>query len=210
MSTKPKYYIVESSALPEVFLKVAEAKRLLSTGEASTVNEATRMTDISRSAFYKYRDAVLPFQSMMTGRIITFQLLLHDEQGHHQFHRSHQRYGGRDHLRGNHRSDHDAGGTDEPPLRHSGRAEGRCAGRITPYSELQNRRRCFLRRFSSGSTAQFGKKSQPGFLFQFKVSKMEEYCMYFPFLKLRKWGKKTAETRRRNCAVLPSSHFAHP
>ena len=51
MSTKPKYYIVESSALPEVFLKVAEAKRLLSTGEASTVNEATRMTDISRSAF---------------------------------------------------------------------------------------------------------------------------------------------------------------
>lgn len=81
MSTKPKYYIVEASALPEVFLKVAEAKRLLSTGEASTVNEATKMTDISRSAFYKYRDAVLPFQNMMTGRIITFQLLLHDEVG---------------------------------------------------------------------------------------------------------------------------------
>ena len=81
MTTKPKYYIVEASALPEVFLKVAEAKRLLSTGEASTVNEATKMTDISRSAFYKYRDAVLPFQNMMTGRIITFQLLLQDEQG---------------------------------------------------------------------------------------------------------------------------------
>ena len=81
MSTSPKYYIVEASALPEVFLKVAEAKRLLSTGEASTVNEATKMTDISRSAFYKYRDAVLPFQNMMTGRIITFQLMLHDEPG---------------------------------------------------------------------------------------------------------------------------------
>ena len=81
MSKKPKYYIVEASALPEVFLKVAEAKRLLSTGEASTVNEATRMTDISRSAFYKYRDSVLPFQNMMTGRIITFQLLLHDQPG---------------------------------------------------------------------------------------------------------------------------------
>lgn len=81
MSGKPKYYIVEASALPEVFLKVAEAKQLLSTGEASTVNEATRMTDISRSAFYKYRDAILPFQNMMTGRIITFQLLLHDEAG---------------------------------------------------------------------------------------------------------------------------------
>ena len=81
MANNPKYYIIEASALPEVFLKVAEAKRLLSTGEASTVNEATRMTDISRSAFYKYRDAVLPFQNMMTGRIITFQLLLQDEPG---------------------------------------------------------------------------------------------------------------------------------
>ena len=81
MLTKPKYYIVEASALPEVFLKVAEAKRLLSTGEASTVNEATKMTDISRSAFYKYRDAVMPFRNMMTGRIMTIQLLIHDEVG---------------------------------------------------------------------------------------------------------------------------------
>ena len=81
MTEKPKYYIVEASALPEVFLKVAEAKRLLSTGEASTVNEATKMTDISRSAFYKYRDAVLPFQNMMTGRVGTFQFLIHDEPG---------------------------------------------------------------------------------------------------------------------------------
>ena len=81
MNEKTKYYIVEASALPEVFLKVAEVKRLISTGEASTVNEATRMTGISRSAFYKYRDAILPFQNMMTGRIITFQFMLHDQQG---------------------------------------------------------------------------------------------------------------------------------
>ena len=81
MANSPKYYIIEASVLPEVFLKVAEAKRLLSTGQASTVNEATRMTDISRSAFYKYRDAVLPFQNMMTGRVITFQFLLHDQPG---------------------------------------------------------------------------------------------------------------------------------
>ncbi len=81
MANNSRYYIVEESALPEVFLKVAEAKRLLTTGEATTVNEATRMTGISRSAFYKYRDSVLPFQNMMTGRIITFQLLLHDHPG---------------------------------------------------------------------------------------------------------------------------------
>ena len=81
MAQDTKYYIVEASALPEIFLKVAEAKRLLSVGQAATVNEATQMTGISRSAFYKYRDAVLPFQNMMTGRIITFQLLLHDTPG---------------------------------------------------------------------------------------------------------------------------------
>ncbi len=81
MANKPKYYIVESSALPEVFLKVAEAKRMLSTGEVNTVNDATRLTGISRSAFYKYRDAVMPFQHMMSGRVVTFQFLLQDEQG---------------------------------------------------------------------------------------------------------------------------------
>ena len=61
MPSNPKYYIIEASALPDVFLKVAEAKRLLDTGEVATVNEATRRTGISRSAFYKYRDAILPF-----------------------------------------------------------------------------------------------------------------------------------------------------
>lgn len=81
MNKKPKYYLVEASALPEVFVKVAEAKRLLSTGEASTVNDATRMMDISRSAFYKYRDSVIPFAKSNMGRVITFQFMLHDEPG---------------------------------------------------------------------------------------------------------------------------------
>ena len=81
MSEMPKFYILEASALPEVILKVAQAKRLLETGEVSTVNEATKRLDISRSAFYKYRDSVFPFHDLMTGRILTFQLLLHDEPG---------------------------------------------------------------------------------------------------------------------------------
>lgn len=81
MSNGTKYYIVEASALPEIFLKVVEAKRLLATGEAATVNEATKMMDISRSAFYKYRDAVQPFRDMSNSHIITFQFLLRDEPG---------------------------------------------------------------------------------------------------------------------------------
>ena len=76
-----KYYIVAADALPEIFIKVAEAKRIMQTGEAATVGAATRRAGISRSAFYKYRDAILPFHNMMIGRIITFHLMLHDEPG---------------------------------------------------------------------------------------------------------------------------------
>ena len=81
MDKTPKYYIVEAAALPEVFLKVAEAKRMLDSGEAATVGEATKATGISRSAFYKYRDAMMPFQNLMAGHIITFQLMLKDRTG---------------------------------------------------------------------------------------------------------------------------------
>ncbi len=81
MTQLPKYYIVEASALPEVFLKVAEAKWLLETGRVSTVNEATKETGLSRSAFYKYRDAISPFQDLLAGRILTFQFILRDITG---------------------------------------------------------------------------------------------------------------------------------
>lgn len=81
MGKPPKYFIVEASALPEIFRKVAEAKRLLELGEAETVHQATEMVGISRSAFYKYKDAVRPFNDMLHGRIVTFQLLLRDEPG---------------------------------------------------------------------------------------------------------------------------------
>lgn len=81
MSQTPKYFIVESSALPDIYLKVAEAKWLMETGEVSTVNAATRSVGISRSAFYKYRDAIRPFQDMLHGRIVTVQIMLKDEPG---------------------------------------------------------------------------------------------------------------------------------
>lgn len=81
MGNTPKYFVVEATALPEIFIKVAEAKRLIEIGEAETVNQATEMLDISRSAFYKYKDAVRPFNDMLHGRIITFQIRLKDEPG---------------------------------------------------------------------------------------------------------------------------------
>ena len=78
---KKKYYLVSAEALPEVFIKVAEAKRMLQVGEADTVGEAARLVGISRSAFYKYKDAVQPFQNMRAGHIITFYVLLKDIPG---------------------------------------------------------------------------------------------------------------------------------
>ncbi len=81
MKSMPKYYIVEAAALPEIFQKVAEAKRMLETGETDRVNVATKAVGISRSAFYKYRDTIAPFHNMMAGRIITFQMMLKDKAG---------------------------------------------------------------------------------------------------------------------------------
>ena len=81
MGAKTKYYIVAASALPEIFVKVAEAKRMMQTGEAATVGEAARLVGISRSAFYKYKDAVQPFNDMKTGHIITFYAMLKDNPG---------------------------------------------------------------------------------------------------------------------------------
>ena len=81
MSGTAKYFIVEASAMPEIYRKVAQAKNLLETGEETTVNAAARAVGISRSAFYKYKDAVRPFHDMLQGRIITMQMLLRDEPG---------------------------------------------------------------------------------------------------------------------------------
>ena len=81
MGTKTKFYIVAADALPEIFIRVAEAKRMLQTGEADTVGAATRQVGISRSAFYKYKDAVQPFNDMKVGHIITFYAMLKDNPG---------------------------------------------------------------------------------------------------------------------------------
>jgi len=81
MGSEVKYYIVSADALPEVFIKVAEAKRMMQTGEADTVGAATRAAGISRSAFYKYKDSVQPFNDMKAEHIITFNGLLKDNTG---------------------------------------------------------------------------------------------------------------------------------
>ena len=81
MARKVKYYLVAAEALPEIFIRVAEAKRMMQTGEAETVGAATKLAGISRSAFYKYKDAVQPFNDMKSEHIITLYTLLKDVSG---------------------------------------------------------------------------------------------------------------------------------
>ena len=81
MAQMTKYYIVAADALPEIFIKVAEAKRMMQTGEVGTVGAAARQVGISRSAFYKYKDAVQPFNDMKAEHIITFYAMLKDNTG---------------------------------------------------------------------------------------------------------------------------------
>lgn len=76
-----KYYIVQDSALPEVLIKCVKAKSYLASGKAKTANEASAMANLSRSAFYKYKDLISPFDDRSLGHIITFSMLLIDEPG---------------------------------------------------------------------------------------------------------------------------------
>lgn len=81
MENKGKYYIVKEKALPEVLLKVVEAKRLIESERAMTVQEATDAMGISRSSFYKYKDDIIPFHENIHGRTITLSIQLDDEPG---------------------------------------------------------------------------------------------------------------------------------
>lgn len=81
MEQQPKYYIVDSSLLPEVFLKVAQVNRCLQSGDMRTVGEATQKIGLSRSAYYKYKDGIKPLFEAATQSIITFSLMVSDEAG---------------------------------------------------------------------------------------------------------------------------------
>ena len=78
---KKKYYVVRERAVPEVLLKVVEAKKLLDSGKVSTVQDAAEQTNISRSSFYKYKDDIFPFHEETKGKTITFIIQMDDEPG---------------------------------------------------------------------------------------------------------------------------------
>lgn len=81
MKEKTNYYVLKEKAVPDVLLRVVEAKRLLESGRAASVQEATERVDISRSSFYKYKEDIFPFHDNAKGRTITMVIQLDDEPG---------------------------------------------------------------------------------------------------------------------------------
>src|SRR5699024_9811845 len=81
MQKKSEYYVVKQKAVPEVLLKVVEAKKLLESGKAATIQDAVEKVDISRSSFYKYKDDIFPFHDNTQGTTITLSLSIDDEPG---------------------------------------------------------------------------------------------------------------------------------
>ena len=78
---KKKYFVVRERAVPEVLLKVVQAKKLLDSEKVTTVLDAADMVGISRSSFYKYKDDIFPFHDNAKGNTITFMIQMDDETG---------------------------------------------------------------------------------------------------------------------------------
>ena len=81
MGETTKYFVVKQKAIPEVLLKVVEAKRLLESEKVLTIQEAVDAVGISRSSFYKYKDDIFPFHDNAKGKTITMVIQLDDEPG---------------------------------------------------------------------------------------------------------------------------------
>lgn len=80
-SSEDKFFIVSADILPEAIVKTAKVKEILLRSEASTINEAVEKVNLSRSAFYKYKDGVFPVQSSLTTNIVTISLILNHHSG---------------------------------------------------------------------------------------------------------------------------------
>lgn len=81
MATKTTYYVLRERAVPDVLLKVVEAKRLIESGKVSSVQDATEMVGISRSSFYKYKDDIFLYHENKRGRTVNVVIQLDDEPG---------------------------------------------------------------------------------------------------------------------------------
>lgn len=75
------YLVIHKKVLPEVFQKVIDTKNILKEGKIKEVTEATKISGISRSVYYKYKDFVYEFAEMSQGRKVTFNMIIKHKKG---------------------------------------------------------------------------------------------------------------------------------
>lgn len=75
------YLVIDTRVLPEVFTKVIETKKMLAEGRVKEITEATKLTGISRSVYYKYKDSVFEFSEISMGKKISFKLVVNHKKG---------------------------------------------------------------------------------------------------------------------------------
>lgn len=80
-SKKDKFYLVQEDILPEAIKKTIKVKEILKLGEVKTINEAVEKMDLSRSAYYKYKDYVFPFFEIAQGKIVSIYVSMSNESG---------------------------------------------------------------------------------------------------------------------------------
>lgn len=78
---KDKFYLVQEDILPEAIKKTIKVKEILKLGEAKTINEAVERMDLSRSAYYKYKDYVFPFYEIAQGKIVSITVSMSNDPG---------------------------------------------------------------------------------------------------------------------------------
>ena len=78
---KSGFFLVREEILPEAIKKTIKVKEMLKRGDARTINEAVEKMELSRSAYYKYKDYVFPFYEASKEKIVTLALLLEHRSG---------------------------------------------------------------------------------------------------------------------------------
>ena len=78
---KNGFFLVREEILPEAIKKTIRVKEMLKRGDARTINEAVERMDLSRSAYYKYKDYVFPFYEASQNKIVTLSFLLEHKNG---------------------------------------------------------------------------------------------------------------------------------
>ena len=77
-----KFYLIREDVLPESVVKTLKIKDALKNNPELSIYEAVKLFDLSRSAFYKYRETIFPVdEKMLDHREFTLILYVNDIVG---------------------------------------------------------------------------------------------------------------------------------